>query len=325
LKRLYAADTSGISGGGVSSVAWSADGARLYAGGRGYKVDGKNPVVIWQDAGRGRRSDVPLSRSTIFQLLPCGEGIAAGAADPAFGLVAADGAKRVWQEGVTADMRGKKREAFTLSTDGARVRFGLGYGEATPVLFDLAAFDLRDAREAVPGLATPKTSGIAVSDWENSTAPKLNGKPIALKDYETAFSTAIAPDASRFVLGTHFQLRAYRADGGELWPAKAIPGIAFGVNISRDGKLLVAAYGDGTIRWHRLSDGQELLALFVHAKDRRFIAWTPKGYYAASPGAEDLIGWHVNRGFDTAPDFYPASTFASTFRRPDIVRAALNI
>ena len=25
------------------------------------------------------------------------------------------------------------------------------------------------------------------------------------------------------------------------------------------------------------------------------VAWTPKGYYAASPGAEGLIGWHVNR------------------------------
>ena len=33
LKRLYAADTSGISGGNLSKVAWSADGARLYAGG----------------------------------------------------------------------------------------------------------------------------------------------------------------------------------------------------------------------------------------------------------------------------------------------------
>ncbi len=33
LKRLYAADTSGVSGGNLSKVAWSADGARLYAGG----------------------------------------------------------------------------------------------------------------------------------------------------------------------------------------------------------------------------------------------------------------------------------------------------
>ena len=76
---------------------------------------------------------------------------------------------------------------------------------------------------------------------------------------------AIAPDASRFVLGTEWRLRAYRADGGELWQ-KPVPGTACGVNIAGNGKLVVAAYGDGTIRWHRLSDGQELLALFVHAQ-----------------------------------------------------------
>ena len=36
--------------------------------------------------------------------------------------------------------------------------------------------------------------------------------------------------------------------------------------------------------------------------------------------------WPIElRGFDTAPDFYPASTFASTFNRPDIVKAALDI
>jgi hypothetical protein len=95
------------------------------------------------------------------------------------------------------------------------------------------------------------------------------------------------------------------------------------VNIGRDGKLVVAAYGDGTIRWYRLSDGQELLALFLHAEDRRLTAWTPKGYYAASPGGDGLIGWHVNRGWDRAADFYPVSRFRDRFNRPDIVQRVL--
>ncbi len=320
LKRLYAADISGIGrANGVANVAWPVDGKRLYAGGAFW---GTNPILIWQEAGRGRRSEAPLSQDTVMQLLPCSAGIAAVASDPAFGLIAADGSKRVWQEGVTADMRGKLREAFTLSADGARVRFGLGYRDETPVLFDLASFELRDAQEAVSGLAAPGTSGIAVSDWEYNVAPKLNGKSIALDQYETSRGLAIAPDASRFVLGTEWSLRAYRANGGELWHKQA-PSVAYGVNISGNDKLVAAAYGDGTIRWHRLSDGQELLALFVHAKDRRYIAWTPQGYYAASPGAEDLIGWHVNRDWDHAPDFYPASRFRDQFNRPDIVKRVL--
>ena len=57
-----------------------------------------------------------------------------------------------------------------------------------------------------------------VSDWEGNTAPKLNVKPIALEDYERrVLGSAIAPDASGFVLGTHYWLRAYPAGGGELW------------------------------------------------------------------------------------------------------------
>ena len=201
LKRLYAANTDGISGGDLSSVAWSADGARLYAGGRTSPPAAAYPFMIWQDEGRGKRAEAPLSRDTIMQLLPCGAGIAAGAADPAFGLIAADGGKRVWQEGVTADMRDKKRDAFAIAADGRSVRFGLGQAAEDPVLFDLAAFRLADAPQTA-GFAPPKTSGLAVSDWENSTAPKLNGKPIALEDYEISLALAIAPDASRFVLGT---------------------------------------------------------------------------------------------------------------------------
>jgi hypothetical protein len=98
---------------------------------------------------------------------------------------------------------------------------------------------------------------------------------------------------------------------------------ARGVNVAADGKIGVAAYGDGTIGWHRATDGAELLTLFVHAKDRRWVAWTPAGYFAASPGGEDLIGWHVNRGLDLAPDFFSAARFHERFYRPDIVQAVL--
>ena len=104
---------------------------------------------------------------------------------------------------------------------------------------------------------------------------------------------------------------------------KPAPSDVWNVEISQDGKLVVAAYGDGTIRWHRLSDGQELLALFVHAKDRRWITWTPKGYYMASAGGENLIGWHVNRGWAEAADFFPADRFRNRFYRPDVVHQVL--
>ena len=40
------------------------------------------------------------------------------------------------------------------------------------------------------------------------------------------------------------------------------PGIAWNVNLTRNGKYAVAAFGDGTIRWYKTEDGTELLSLF---------------------------------------------------------------
>jgi hypothetical protein len=42
-----------------------------------------------------------------------------------------------------------------------------------------------------------------------------------------------------------------------------------------------------------------------------------------SPGGEDLIGWHVNRGWEQEADFFPASQFRAQYNRPDIVRLVL--
>ncbi len=134
-------------------------------------------------------------------------------------------------------------------------------------------------------------------------------------------SLAIAPDGERFLLGTEWYLRLFDRQGEQLWQ-KPVPGVAWAVNITGDGRLAIAAFGDGTIRWFRLEDGLELLAFFPHADRERWVAWTPQGYYMASPGGEELIGWHVNRGLET-PEFYTAGRFRDRFHRPDVVALVL--
>jgi hypothetical protein len=91
------------------------------------------------------------------------------------------------------------------------------------------------------------------------------------------------------------------------------------INLTPDSKLVVTALGDGTIRWHRRSDGQELLAFFPHHGGKRWIAWTPSGYYMSSPGGDTLIGWHLNRATKGALDFFPAKRLREKFYRPDVV------
>ena len=57
---------------------------------------------------------------------------------------------------------------------------------------------------------------------------------------------------------------------------------------------------------------------------KRWVAWTPQGYYDASSGADDLIGWQVNRGYDKAPDFFPGSQFRDHYYRPDVIARVLD-
>ena len=141
--------------------------------------------------------------------------------------------------------------------------------------------------------------------------------------YERSRSLAVAPAGGRFVLGTEWSLRAYDRAGTPLW-RRDVPGVVWAVTISGDGRLVVAAYGDGTIRWHRLEDGKEVLALMPLADAaKNWVAWTPEGFYAASSGADKILRWHINHGFDRAPETVPVSRFPG-FERPGLIAHALD-
>jgi hypothetical protein len=91
------------------------------------------------------------------------------------------------------------------------------------------------------------------------------------------------------------------------------------VNTSADGRFVVAALGDGTIRWYRTADGSEALALFVHADARRWVVWTPEGFFAASPDGESLMGYVLNQGRDKEAEFVSAAQLRKEFNRPDLI------
>lgn len=95
------------------------------------------------------------------------------------------------------------------------------------------------------------------------------------------------------------------------------------VNVSRDGRFVVVAYGNGTIQWRRLGDGQEVLTLFVNAKDREWVLWTPEGYYDSSVTGDKQMGWYLNRGRDKEAQFVEAAQMHERFHQPRVVRRAL--
>jgi WD40 repeat protein len=322
LDTLYQPDVTGVHTGHLSSVAVLTDGT-LVAGGR-YGREREYPLLAW----RASRAAWPGPGNTIGSLaaLPDG-GVVYGAGDPAFGIVSAMGERVLHRGPATCDLRGARGDALTVSRDGVQVRFGLKLSGTIPHLFDLRAGTLTPSTKTPDGLIPASVAELDVRDWINSTTPTLAGKPLPLWTHESSRALAIAPDATRFAIGADWSLYCFASSGHQTWPPKPAPATCWGVNWSPDGRVIVAAYGDGTIRWHRASDGAEVLALFVLVENdaaKDWVCWTPKGHFMASENGEGLIGWHVNRGEDQAADFYPAHTFAETFRKPDIVKAALD-
>lgn len=321
LSLAFAPDTSGVDR-GLSQVAWSPDGAILYAAGGAWKQfnGGQRQQYIrrWSEAGKGGYVDWPVASNTIMDLvtLPNSQ-LAFASSEPAWGTVYPTGLWQLHHVPVVADFRGN-REEFTLSSDGATVHFGFTIN--SPAVFDIQARTFLRADTA--NLVPPKlsSSDLNVSDWKSARDPKLNGTLLKLDQFETSRSLALLPNGLGFVLGSDYALRLFDRNGTQRWK-QAAPGTVWGVNASQDGRWVVAAYGDGTIRWHRASDGAEQLAFFPHADKKRWILWTPEGYYDASQGGEDLIGWHLNQGQAKEARFIPSGQLYDVFFRPDIVQA----
>jgi WD40 repeat protein len=325
LTTRASAETGDVRGGNFQAVAWTHDGSVLAAGGRAQSsVNGVAQFFVRRFDARGRRigADSISAWNTIEDLRTCGTGFLFASSEPSFGLVGVDGSVRVLQSPRVADMRGKLREGFTVSDDGARVRFGLGHGDAQPVLFDLAMAELSDSAKLSVDLRAARLDGLPVEDWENHEDPTFAGASLRLATGEMSHALAIGREGGGFALGTNIRVLTFDSFGNRLRSYLG-RGEVWGVTFAAADKLLVAAYSDGTIRWLRSADGVELLILFVEPQTRRWVAWTPSGYYMASAGGEDLIGWHVNRGWSQEADFFPASQFRAEYNRPDIVRLVL--
>ncbi len=67
---------------------------------------------------------------------------------------------------------------------------------------------------------------------------------------------------------------------------------------------------------------EPLLSLLV-TPGNDWVLWTPEGYFDASPGAGDLIGFHVNRGPQYSAQFLPVHQFRQQLYRPDIIDQVL--
>ena len=324
LELLYRPDIAGADEPGqrIESLAFAPGGA-LYGGGvyRDY-IDGGwwRLARRWEDGGRGDYRDFKAADNTIMDLkvLPDGSLLVAGG-QPDWGRYGPDGQKIIYKRGEIADFRNNAFEYFTLSRRGDKVSFKPQGGKA--MVFSLADRGLAASGETFQPYRD-SGGGVSVTDWKNSYAPRINGQEVGFLDqYERNRSVDVG-DGGTMLFGTEWSLYALEPSGKTRWRAD-VPGAAWAVKISGDGRVAVSAHSGGEIRWHRMADGEHLLSLFAHPDGRRWLAWSPQGYYDASPGADNLAGWHLGRGADAAAAFYPLSRFASRFYRPEVVTAII--
>ncbi len=70
-------------------------------------------------------------------------------------------------------------------------------------------------------------------------------------------------------------------------------------------------------------DFAEPILNFFMGDNGQWIIWHPQGYYDASPGADRLIGWHLNRGYDKSANFFEVQQFRKQLYRPDVIDGIL--
>lgn len=204
---------------------------------------------------------------------------------------------------------------------------GVLFATATPE-WGRIADDNRVALSVPPGFADFRDGGLRVSA-DGLTVDIAGDQPVRIALAERRCSPLAGASPAEAVrsmalddgrtLAVHDAVLTLSDARGMVLAEAESPAAVRTFAVSGDGRLLIAAHADGTIRWHRLDTLEELLVLFLHAGRERWVAWTPTGYYMASPGGESLLGWHVGNGPERAADFLAAGRLRERFLRPDIV------
>ena len=287
------------------------------------QVDSPNGFSAWDFSGFGDERRMAYCTDDVepgVNALPDGR-VLVTSRTPCLGLMDARG-EPIWALPLPIlDFRAQT-DVMKVSPDGKMVDFGDLDSSGAMLKFDLRSLTLSPAPPNDDATSPPNREGLAVDDWRDETRPTLAGAALSLRAHERARSLAVASDAKSFFLGTNFGLTAFDVAGAQKW-RHSTPGEVRAVNASRDGRVVVTAEGDGTIRWRRADDGRELLALQVLPNRTDWVLWTPEGFYEATPGAEDVLKWVTNHGPDRAATTLPVSAIPR-LHRPDALPLVLD-
>jgi WD40 repeat protein len=326
LEEAFKVDAPGVRG--QPAISWRTDGQVIL--GYSHPTSGAIPLLVARLAGKttlvANLREPPALNGVVAladgsTLLATAEGVLA--------KVSAHSAQfRVVSHRVTTyqDSEGSRESVLRASADGRRFEFGFDYHRRDPHVFDLVKRSLLPVADPTLSFPIwPDRPGLPfqLKGWRDWQKPYLmkNRKWEPLGSFES-MSTAIAPDHKSFVVGTAHSLRKFDSNGSQSWFQES-DATVLQTLVTGNGRLVLSVDGRGVIEWHNYETGQHLLSFFVHRDGKRWVLWTPSGYFDASLDGENLIGWHVNRGADQAADFYPATQFREKYFRPDVINLVL--
>lgn len=333
LKIVKRLETDGLSGKNAAVVAWgneaSADEVLMAAGDLTNESD-QYILRTWKKPLENSPTivDTPVADDIVTDIAGVeSEGLDAvfASADSSWGgtksgRVAFKNKPDLW------DARAVELEGngLRVSADGFKVEFPLDSRAERKLLFDIGQFPFEakrtDGAENLAAAATEHKS-LKLTDWRRGK-PKLNGKALKMDEYEVSYALAVNRTNGNFLLGTNYKLRLFDGKGREI-RSLAVPAPAYGVNLSGDGKLAIAALGDGTLHWYSLADTErleELATAFFYESGKRWIAWTPEGFFAHSDGGgADLAGYHIDKGDAKRPEWVGFSQIYQAYYAPELV------
>ncbi|CAA7614586.1 putative Peptidase C14 caspase catalytic subunit p20 [Candidatus Terasakiella magnetica] len=300
--------------GGFPVVAWSPDGKFIFGAGTYADGAGRWYARKWSADGKSGE-DLALGNRTVTDLaVNPGGGLLYATTEPSWGLV---GGKGFTVAPAFRDLRGVD---LRTNADGGTVEFSTDGGK-TRHGFSLKAgsFAALKGTSKLTGAVT-SAAGLKVENWQaGGAAAKVNQRALGLDAAERGRALAFGVGGN-WALGSDFYLRFYKGEA-PAWKSVA-PAAIHGLTLSADGRWVIAAFADGTIRWYRSESGAEALAFFPHADGRRWIVWTPDGYFDSGEGGEGLIGYHVNRGKKVEAEFVAIDQmYATTYRRDVVMNA----
>lgn len=311
---------------------FTADGSQLLYHGA---FEGQGPTPLYRADLNAtdrppQRLDVGRQRFTNLLPLPGGD-IVFSTDAPSLVRISEEGKVQARVEPPNVDFRFDTAR-FRLSADGLRLALPRDGSSSADWMFNplagpsgaLKPLASVDAARLAPALRTGARLALqaALDEFSHLQPRSINGHPLPLQPNQATRSWAGHATLPVLAVGTQWSVLLADAQARVLWQ-QFLPAPALHVVLSGDGRWVVAAVGDGTLRWYARESGQEVLAAFVHQRLPEWVAWRPDGFYTASTLGDQFFGWQRNRGADREPDFLRAVQFERQLFRPDLVAAAL--